>query len=900
MSAIPRPAMRALGVRRTRRWRTAAGALGAALLVGVLGIPGPSSAADEPWMNASLSPDRRADLLSRVMTLEQKVALFNVNGEVTVPALGIPPRHEIDGTSGVHQSELPATAMPSALALASSRNRRLARQWGRQTSTEAFAFGYDGNAAPTMDVVRSPFWGRTWETFGEDPILSGILGASEIRGVQSVEGVYALVKHFGVYNQETGRAQLDNVIDQATMRGTYLRNWAIAARAARPGAVMCAFPKINGEYACESRRLLTRILKREWGWPGFVSTDVNAGHSWSMFEAGTDVAGAPWVGPALLDQVRTGAIPKARFEDMVHRILRTMFAQGLFDRRAPGTTGGAIEPPQPLTEPVVARGEEIARDAAVRGSVLLRNSGVLPLSSERTRSLAVIGSGADEYLTGTGSPQVPQPARLTTILEGLQRRAAGASVVYAEGTDPMRLGDVLPGPPAVQSSVLTPSGGAGAGLTAQYFANPDFSGQPFIQRTDPQVNIRTGLSALIETFDEHTRLDPGPVPSPLLVQPGSVRWTGTLRPVASGRYTLSLTHLGAATLYLSGERVLNDPGTTLNVQRVPVDLTAGQSYDVRIDYSADAPNQCCPVTDRPGPTIRFGWVPPVDAATPQMQRAVEVARAVDTAVVVVRDDVGEGTDRYTLTLPQSQDALVRAVARVNPRTVVVSATSGPVLMPWLRRVEAVVQSWYPGEAGGSALASLLYGDANFTGRLPLTFPASEEQVGGIVSGANPVADFSALAPTVRYPERWAMGYRGYLAKKQRPLFPFGYGLSYSRVRYQSVRARDVKRGKTGYAVVRVRNRSRRAVTEPVHVYVGRLPGRVSTPIRQLAGVKLVRLGPGRTARVRVAIDRRVLEHWSNARRRWVAPTGRVRVFTGPSAEQLRRSDVFRVTPRRRS
>lgn len=855
-----------------------------------------ASAVDEPWMDTSLSPDRRADLLAAEMTLEQKVALFNLNGEVTVPELGIPPRHEIDGTLGVHQSQLPSTAMPSGLALASSRDRALASTWGEQTSREVFDFGYTGNAAPTMDVVRSPFWGRMWETYGEDPILSGTMGTSQIQGVQSREGVYALVKHFGLYTQETGRADLDNIIDEATFREIYLRNWSIAVPNGDPGAVMCAFPRTNGVFSCEDPHLLTDILKGEWDFPGFVSTDFGAGHSWEMFSAGTDVAGAPWVGAALLEQVQNGTVPMDRFNDMVHRILRTMFAQGLFEDRAPGTTGTTIEPAQPLSEALIARGAEIAEDATQRGSVLLKNSGVLPLGS-RTRSLAVIGTGADEYVTGTGSPQVPQPARLTTILEGLQDRAgASTDVTYAPGTDLVRLGDVLPGPAPVQSSVLRPSTGTGAGLSGQYFATPDFTGAPVLDRVDSQVNVRTGLAALIETFDVHTRPEPDQVPPVLLNQPGSVRWTGTLNPIATGRYTLSLTHLGEATLYVDGEPVLSDAGTELGTQTYPVSLTAGESYDIRIDYSANAPNQCCASNDHAGPTIRFGWVPPAEISTPQIQQAVDAARGADAAVVVVRDNVGEATDRYTLTLPQNQDALVRAVARVNPRTVVVSATSGPVLMPWLRQVEGLIQSWYPGESGGPALASLLYGDENFTGRLPVTFPRSEAQVERIVADANPVDDFSATAPVLRYPERWAMGYRGYLAKRQRPLFAFGAGLSYTKVRYRSLRVPDVNPSRRNglYADVTVRNTGRRTVTEPVHVYVGRLPGRASTPVRQLAGFRLLTVRPGQVATARVQLDRRALEYWSAERGRWVTPTGTLRLFTGPTAQDARVSDTIRV------
>jgi beta-glucosidase len=869
----------------------------ALLAASLLSPPGAGAAPpDRPWMDTSLSPDERADLLADVMTLDQKVRLFNPNGEVTVPELGVPPRHEIDATNGVHSSTQATTAMPAAIALAASGDAPLARRWGRQTSEEVFRLGFNGNAAPTLDVDRSPYWGRLWETFGEDPVLSGRLGTAEVRGIQSREGVYALPKHFGVYTQETGRTGLDNRLDERTLRELYLRPWETVVDRADPGAVMCAFPRINGVYACEDRHLLTDVLKGEWGFPGFVSTDFGAGHTWEQFVAGTDVTQSPFTGAALRARVEDGTIPAARFEDMVHRILRTMFAQGLFEERAPGTTGTTIEPSRPLPASVVADGEDVAERAAERGSVLLRNTGVLPLR-DRTRSIAVIGSGADEYITGTGSPQVPQPAALTTILDGLRDRADGRTQVrHAPGTDPVRLGDVLPGPAAVPSGVLSPATGSGDGLSAEYFANPTFSGTPLATRVDDQVNVRTGLAALIESFDVHTRPEPGQVPFPLLTAPGSIRWTGTLTPEVTGRYTLALTHFGSASLFVDGRRVTSGRGTRLDTETVRLDLRAGRAYDVRIDYAADAPNQCCVTDQREGPTVRFGWVPPRDTASPAIRQAVDLARRSDVAVVVVRDDVGEATDRYTLSLPQDQDRLVRAVAHVNRRTVVVSATSGPVLMPWLRDVGAVVQSWYPGEAGGKALASLLFGDVDFSGRLPVTFPRSERQVERVVPDADPTSDFGSSAPVMRFPEGVHQGYRGYLRQGERPLFAFGHGLSYAPVRLSRVRADRPRLGGRGEpaVTVRVSHRGRRPTTAHVQVFVGRLPGAPQTPERQLAGFRRVRLVPGRAADVRVPIDPQALRYWDERRERWVSPSGRVRVYVGDSVEDVTAVGTLRL------
>lgn len=844
--------------------------------------PGIAHAAPADWHDTTLSPDTRADLLAAQMTLEQKVRLFGTNNAVTVPELGIPARNEVDSSLGSHRGWQPTTAFPSGLALAASGDRELATAWGQQTAREDHLLGLSGVAAPTLDVVRSPFWGRQWETFGEDPILSGVLGAAEINGIQSQPGSYALVKHFGVYTQETSRTTLDNRLSERALREVYLRNWKIALDDSQPGAVMCAFAKINGTPACQNTHTLTEILRGEWGWKGYVSSDYNAcNEAFAAQNAGVERCGDGWPSrEQLLQAVTDGTIPKARFDEMVHRLLRTLFATGVIDNPVPGTTGDAIVAQPDLPPSIVAQGEELAERAAIQGSVLLKNSGsALPLRANDT--VAVIGSGADEYITGTGSPQVTLPARVTTILDGITARAGAGKVTHAEGVDKVRLGDVLPGPSAVPSAVLVPAGGTGQGLTAQYFANATFSGDPVATRVDDQVNVRTGLAGLIEQFDMHTRTEPGKVPFPLLAGPGSIRWSGTLNPTVSGTYKLSLTHLGSATLYVDGKKVVADPGTTLGTHEAVLQLEAGRRYAIRIDYATTAPNQVPAVASKEGPTIRFNWTPPSDTASPAIAQAVEVARKATVAVVVVRDEVGEATDRYSLQLPQDQDRLVRAVAAVNPRTIVVSATSGPVLMPWRDQVSAITQVWYPGEAGGKAVAKLLYGDEDFSGKLPVTFPASEEQANRVMPGSNPASMVGRDNGTLAYEEGIFSGYRGYDRDITAPLFTFGTGLSYQQVRLTGAASRPVKGSDVvAEVMVTVKNTSRRTQRQVVQAYVGTLPTSPATPKRQLAGFTNVTLAPGQSQRVRVPVLREAVRVWDEAHSRWVEPKGTIALSIG--------------------
>lgn len=859
-----------------------------------------------PWDDQSLSPDERADLLAAAMTLEEKLNLFEANPSTPIPELGVPSRKEKDGCCGVSLADslnTPTTALPKSIALAATFNDRLARRYGVQIGQESWQTGFAGTTAPTSDILRSPHFGRRGESFSEDPLLAGRLPAAVVDGVQQQDGVYSLAKHYVGNYQETSRDSVNQAIGERALHEIYARPWEYIVKKTAPGAVMCAFQQVNGEYACDNDHLITDILKNSWDFPGWVSSDFNACPDYTAYAAGTDIC-APDLGRSSVQQaLADGVISPARFDDMVHRILRTFFAEGVIDNPPPGTLDVPAQdlPAGQVSAQLLDRGAALSRQVAAQGMVLLKNADrALPLDD--AASIALIGPDADRYIDMFGSPSVPNPARLTTVVDGITDRSS-ARVRYAPGGDTTRYGDTLGGPAPVPSGVLSPAGGAPAdrGVRASYFLGfqGDIPQNPVEVRVEDQVNQRSGTGGLIGIFG----LNPSPAPLislQFVVQPMTALYEGTLTPVRTGRYQLGVRGMGTFRLAVDGQTLVQRNQVGLGNYLEPIRLVRGQEYQVRLSYQPDTPNQCCG-PPKVGPTVRLAWEPPAANASPQIRQAVRAARNADTAVVLASTLEGEAVDNHSLQLPQDQDRLIRAVADANPNTVVVLATGGPVLMPWLSQVDAVVQAWFPGEMQGSAIADVLYGDVNPGGKLPVTFPFSEGQAEQI-GVRNPSLQFNLTNPTTTFDEGIFVGYRGYDAKDLRPLFPFGYGLSYTSFAYSGLRVTNASRTQPGSVAVRVRNTGRTRGTEVVQVYHGPLPSGIGTPPKQLLGWARVTLAPGASRRVTVPVRLgdadHLLAYWQTganaAGGRWVTPRGRVPVYVGSSSRDIRATGSMTV------
>ena len=831
-----------------------------------------------PWLDTSATPEcRTAALLATLRTPDEQLAFLDGGGFGNPPAFaerGLTTGRTQDGPAGFNGG----TAWPTPLTLAASFDPELAARYGTALGREFHESGRSGILGPAFDTTRTWHFGRSTESFGEDPYLAARLAAREVAAIQS-EHVLVTMKHFAVYTQEQGRLgdsptgerlAVNQIVSERALREIYLPAFEAAVVEGHAGGVMCSFPRINGTYACENEELLTRILKREWGFDGAVAPDfpvaqrsivrafragLDAG-TMNPAAAGTEASTGRFAGEiSLRDAVAQGQIPASRVEDLLKRRLVPGFRIGTFDHPATSVRD----------EPSTPEARALAVQIVESGAVLLKNDGTLPLAASAKR-IAVIGpqSGADAIVVEQGSPYV-EPRHLVTAVDGLKARAPrDATVVHAPGGPALK---ALAAPPA---GLLTAPNGQ-PGLLAEYFANPDIAlrGTPFVARVESELNVN-GVP----------KLDGFPAD-----KAWAARWRGRLTARVSGQHRFTLEGSGSAEFLVDGKLVdafaNSDFGSRLYAE---VELAAGASVGVEVRWS---PRATLGDAERSlfatilGPVLRLGYAGPSDLRA----QAVAAARAADVAVVFVGHQVGEGWDRRSLRLPSDQDELIAAVAAANPRTVVVLVTGGAVTMPWLDRVAAVLELWLPGDGFGTAAAALLYGDADPGGRLPVTFPADDTQGPGATSATYPGAPTADGAlDTVRFDEELAVGYRYYDGYGQTPLFPFGHGLSYARFAIEGATGQVLPSG--GAEVrARVRNTAARAGTETVQVYVG-FPESAGEPPRQLKGMAKVALGAGESREIVIPLNARAFQVFDPVADRWVTPAGKFTVAVGRSSREF--------------
>jgi beta-glucosidase len=841
--------------------------------------------------------DLRAESFHAHRTLEQKLHMHHghVPLAYTVPSIGeldIPALKMTDGPAGINltlgESAAPATALPMPLALAATWNPSMAALQGDLLAKELLSHGYNVLLAPNVDVVRLPWWGRAAEQFGEDPYLVAQMGAAFIQAVQS-HPVIACAKHFVLYNQETNRMSgANSVADERALREIHLAPFQAAIQSGNVGSVMSSFNCINHVPACEHYHLLTEVLKNDFGFRGWVMSDygsttstvaaANAGFDQEMPGAVGDESyggiSPSHFGDALLQAVRAGQVSIPTINDKVRRILHQMIVRGLFD--TPSGTGDFS----------IAEHAAAAYEIAAEAITLLKNEGeLLPLSNSSTRSIAVIGGDADHRAATGGASFVSTPTRTTTFLAGLRARAARSDiqVYYAPGMDPVGPTSMLPGPMAIPSSVLRPAeaGPDAYGLMAEYWLNTTFSGQPALVRTDAQVNLHLGFMS--QTFNASA------VPPP----PGksgddlSVRWTGTITAPQTGEYRLALTSMGSSRLWLDGQLLIDaiEPHPVRVDWSPSLEWESDQPHTIQIEFASTAHANFIEPGD-----IQLGWTVPDDAYSPAMLEAIALARQTDVAVVFARVFESEQRDRATLTLPNDQDLLIRAIAAANPRTVVVLSCGGPVTMPWVDQIGAIVNTYYVGQEQGSAIADVLFGDVNPSGKLPITFPRSEAQV----PVANPWQQTAERTTT--YSEGIFVGYRAYDQNGLEPLFPFGHGLSYTTFSYENLRlSEDAFVAEKNLTIsIDITNIGQMAGQEVVQLYLRDLEASVPRPPKELKGFAKVALAPGETKTVMFTLDRSSLAFWSEMKLGWVAEAGRFDVLIGSSSRDIRAQAEFEL------
>lgn len=880
---------------RRRGARRASALLGVAVLVPVLAAS--TAHSDNPGQQASRLPRPvanmvRVNALIHAMTLDEKISLLTGSpGAGTadpqsvgqagfvpgVPRLGIPQLRFTDGPAGV-RNNLSTTALPAPVSLAASFSTDLANRYGVVLGRDAQATNQDVLFGPMVNLVRVPQAGRNFETLGEDPLLQSDLVRSEVQGVQS-EGTVATIKHLAENNQESNRQNVNVVVDDQTLHEMELPAFQAAVDAGS-GAVMCAYPLINGFHSCSNGTLLTDILREQWGFTGWVLTDFGAGRN---VTSGDVTAGQTTPAQASAFQLQSGldqefasnnfatvkanvtnhAIPESVVNQAVRHILTTMDRFGLLDGASP-SGAPVVAKTRPAID--VAADAGLARTVATAGAVLLKNDhGAMPLSGADLRSLAVIGPTARQLLVGGGGSArvIGFTDREISPLTALRDQAPNADIDFAVGRD---LDGVV-----VPTGVLSPPGGApGTGL----LRTPAGGGAT---QVDPQLDF-TGANAL-PAASQNT-------------------WTGTLTVPATGSYDLKLQSAGgrgtltvrapdgstvasATTGGLFGGSVIPTVDGLSNATSTAT-LTAGTAYSLTIGGTAAATTPL---------QIRFGWITPQQRQA-DIDAAVAAARTARTAVIFAYDEGTEGVDRASLALPGNQDALIEAVAAANPDTIVVLNTGDPVLMPWAGQVKAILEMWYPGQEGGGATADVLLGHANPGGKLPVTFPASQADTPVAGSALRypgvPLAGAPAGQTVQEYSEGIFVGYRWYDAQHIAPLYPFGAGLSYTTFSYSGLRVRASQHD-DGYDVsFEVRNTGARSGTEVPQVYLGAPPA-PAAPMADsaLVGFQRVTLGAGQSAHLSIHIGPRQLSYWSTAQQDWVVAGGQRAVRVGSSSRDIR-------------
>jgi len=708
----------------------------------------------QPWMNSQLSPENRAELVLKQMTLGEKIALLHGNGMAHasqwqmpltfisnggagyvegVQRLGIPPIFISDAAYGVRDSGANgrySTALPSTLAAASSWDTRGACEYGALIGRELRAQGFNMSLGGGINITREPRNGRTFEYAGEDPLLAGTM-VGNLMKCEQAQHVIGDIKHFAINDQETGRNIVNAIISKRAMQESDLLAFHIGIKIANPGAVMCSYNRINGDYACENTYTLHDVLKKDWGYQGFVISDWGGTHSTEKASAaGMDQEQpmADYFGPALAQAVKDSKVPMADIDDHARRVLYAEFLSGIVDN--------------PIEKGVVdvEGGLDIARQLEEESIVLLRNEeSILPLDGDKIRSVAVIGGHADVgMISGGGSAQVDPP---------------GGNAIAQPGK-------------------------------------------------------------------------------------GATHWQD---------------HVWFPTS--------------------PLRALQAKFPNVKVEYNSGE-----------------------DRAA-----AVTLAKRADVAIVFAYQWESEGVDLATLSLPDNQDALIEQVAAANPRTIVILETGTAVTMPWIGKVSGVLETWFAGSSGHKALANVLVGEVNPSGKLAMTFPRSDSDLPhpvipalspedeGAGNGAVNDRARSESKYTVHYDEGLKVGYKWYEAEHKEPLFPFGFGLSYTTYAYSKLKTDNAHRTVS----FDVKNIGKRAGTEVAQVYAT-LPEVAGEPFKRLVGWQRIELAPGESKTVTVEVDPWVMSIFDENINAWSLLPGVYKIFAGPSSSETPLSAALQI------
>ncbi|WP_149194586.1 glycoside hydrolase family 3 protein [Luteimonas suaedae] len=866
------------------------------------------------WLDPDRGFEERAAELVSQMTLEEKAAQMQ-HDTPAIERLGVPAYdwwnealHGVARAGG-------ATVFPQAIGLAATFDTALmadvahaigdeARAKHHEFATRGQRGRYQGLTfwSPNINIFRDPRWGRGQETYGEDPFLTARMGVTFVRGLQGdgpgdadrttpYRKLDATAKHFAVHSgPEADRHHFDAHPSRRDLYETYLPAFQALVQEGQVAAVMGAYNRVYGESASASRFLLQDILRRDWGFEGYVMSDCWAVEDiWknhkivaTVEEAsalavknGTELNCGHSYAKALPVAVRKGLITEAELDDALTRLMASRFRLGMFD--PPEQVPWAQIPYAVNQSP---EHDALARRAAQASIVLLKNDGLLPLSKD-LRRVAVIGPTADDTMALLGN-YYGTPADPVTVLRGIREALPDAEVIHARGADLVEGREDPAAAPLIEPRYLRPApDSAERGLRGEYFRGRQLAGEPVLARVDAQVGFRWDRGAPTDDLAARGEITPAQA---LAGDDFSVRWSGQLLPPVSGRYELDVAANDGFRLFLDDEPVLERWTDTerLAGDSVALELEADRAYDLRLEYyeaERDA-------------GVRLAWRMP--GAKPPFEEALEVARSADAVVFVgglTGDVEGEemdvsypgfaGGDRTDLRLPAPQRKLLEALHATGKPVVLVLTTGSALAIDWAQdNLPAIVLAWYPGQRGGNAVADVLFGDANPAGRLPVTFYKADEQLPAF-------DDYAMAGRTYRYFEG-------------EPLYPFGHGLSYTRFDYANLRIdRDGDSVAPDDALtvqVDVRNTGERAGEEVVQLYLRPLEPQRERALKELRGVQRIHLQPGEARTVAFTFTPETdLRHYDDEAGGYAVDAGDYEAQIGASSADIRVKERFTVS-----
>ena len=830
-----------------------------ALILILLNIALISTWAQQPSAS-SPAIEARVDALLKQLSLDEKIDLIGGSDDFyirQIKHIGLPALKMSDGPIGVRNYG-PSTTF-GGIGLAATWDLDLAQRMGAVIGQDARARGVHFMLGPGVNISRSPLCGRNFEYFGEDPFLASRTAVAYILGMQS-QGVSATIKHFMGNNQEFLRHDGDSIIDERTMREIYLPTFEAAVKEAHVGAIMDSYNLINGQHATQNGFLNNDVVKKEWGFEGIIVSDWDATYDGvAAANGGLDLempAGKFMNRATLLPAVKAGKVSEATIDDKVRRILRTAIRFGWLDREQ---TDSSV----PLYN---VAGGEVALEAARSSMVLLKNDGnLLPLDKTKIKTIAVIGPDAyPAPVVGGGSAGV-RPFGAVSYLQGIaDYLGSGATVYYARGVP--SLGEL-----ADATAFSIDAAGKEPGLKLEAFNNATLSGEPSVHRIDRHINADRSLGDGVNQNEV------------------SAQWSGYFTPSDPGEHLFFVQGPGEGggyRLYLDDKLVIDTwELARAQVSQIRLPLAAGP-HKIRFEYTVH--------WSWGGPIVRVGIVRPEKVVSATAKALASNADAVVLAAGFDPGSESEGADR-TFQLPPAQDELIEQISAANKNTIVVVTSGGAVDMnAWLDHVPALFESWYAGQAQGTALAQLLFGEYSPSGKLPVTFERRWED--------NPAHDNyyrKGADRKIEYTEGLFIGYRHFDQAAVKPQFPFGYGLSYTTFAYKNLAVTPAAASGDQRVSVSfdVTNTGHRAAAEVAEVYVGEPHPIVPRPVKELKAFAKVQLNAGESRRVSLTLDRRAFACYNIQKHDWTVEAADFNVYVGSSSAQIELTDkITRETP----